>query len=539
MTIDAVIIATDIQEGVAGSLIRDKFRLSIDGYSASMEFLLQYYQTQKNIAKTEKNLKKIQLKTLPTPNSGPFLLQYLLHHGYNTELITFFSLEKDRLIKLLNEKPKAVMISTTFFPFVPQIERIAAFVKEHAPESIIIAGGIHIWKSYQIKQELDQGQIPKGIQKHVSRDHYLIDRSKESAIDILVVSDRGEYTLNLLLQKINKGEDYKKLHNIAYFADGQWQINEIEPEPVEMLNEIDWSEIFSKFANLEIPVSVGTGCPFKCSFCDFHPLRLQYRRPIESIIKEIRSIPLSNGTRFVFFTDDNLFFSLKQAKEFCQSIINADLSLRWRSFMRVDAITAETAELMAESGCGETLLGVETGDAELLKNMAKKTTPDKILDALNQLNKFGINTQSTLIVGFPGETDQTIQNTIDLLNAFSTTGPAIHTFYPFLFSVMPLAPVASLESREKYQLRGYMNKWSHYTMNSEEAAGAMQKLYDSVKMELSPIYHGERLVDWLSPEDQKRVIYLRNKLHRIQCGKLPKDDETTSWNELEKIFAGV
>ena len=144
INIDAVIIATDIQEGVAGSQIRDTFRLHIDGYSASMEFLRQYYQSRKDIAKTEKALKETHLQTLPTPNSGPFLLQYLSGCGFNAKLITFFSLEKNRLIQLLYDKPKTVIISTTFFPFVSQIEKIAAFVKEHAPESIIIAGGIQI-----------------------------------------------------------------------------------------------------------------------------------------------------------------------------------------------------------------------------------------------------------------------------------------------------------------------------------------------------------------------------------------------------------
>ena len=96
------------------------------------------------------------------------------------------------------------MISTTFFPFAPQIEDIASFVKEHAPDTILIAGGIQPWKSYRTRRLFEQGGITEDVRESVIRDHYLLDLSRPSLLDILVVSARGEYTLSRAVARYPK-----------------------------------------------------------------------------------------------------------------------------------------------------------------------------------------------------------------------------------------------------------------------------------------------------------------------------------------------
>jgi hypothetical protein len=105
--------------------------------------------------------------------------------------------------------------------------------------------------------------------------------------------------------------------------------------------------------------------------------------------------------------------------------------------------------------------------------------------------------------------------------------------------VAPLAKVASPEARAKYRLKGYLDEWSHYTMTSREAEQQVRRVCDSVKMEISPIYHGERVVSWLSPEEQKRVISLRNRINRLQRGILSPEPEEPLWTELEEVFSSA
>lgn len=535
--LDAVLIATDLYREVPGVGFRDEIRLSIQGEPATMEFLREYFREGKDAEKAVKKLKDERRQRVPLPLNGPYLYQYLGRRGLRTELIAFFSLQRERLLEVLRQRPRTVVISTTFFPFAPQIEGIASFVREHAPDTILIAGGIQPWKSYRTGRLFEQGGITEDVRESVIRDHYLLDLSKPSLLDVLVVSARGEYTLSRLLHTIRRGQDYRDLKNIACFADDRWKLNPVVEEPDGSVFEpIDWSQLPPELVKEEIPVHVGSGCPFRCEFCDFCTLRPVTRRPLASVVEEMRSIPPIEGVRQVFFTDDNLFLSTNQLKDFCHALIEADLSLRWRAFARVDTINSETADLLRLSGCWECLLGVESGDEEILRRMNKRTNPDAILRAVSSLNQVGINTQSTFLVGFPGETDRSIQNTIDMLNAYPTEGPGIHVHYPFFFLVAPLAQVASTESRAKYQLKGYLDEWSHCTMTSREAKQQVRRVCDSVKMEISPIYHGERVVSWLSPEQQKRVIFLRNKINRVQRGSIAPESEEPLWTELEEVF---
>lgn len=538
--LDALIIATDLYREIPGEGVRDRIRLSVDSHPATLEFLFQYFRWGKDASRAFEWMTRERNQRVPLPLNGPFLYQYLRNRGLTVEVVPFFSMQKERLLECLEDRPRAVVISTTFFPFAPQIEAVAAFVKERAPETLVIAGGIQVWKSYRVRELIDRNQITPDILGAVVRDHYLCDDTRPSALDILVVSDCGEFTLSRLLHRIREGLDYGDLENIAIFREGAWQRNPVRAEPNPFMEEpMDWGRLPADLTRDEIPVHAGTGCAYRCAFCDFCTLRPLRRRPMESLIREIRSIPPSNGVRHVFFTDDNLFVSKGHVERFCRSLEREGLDTRWRAFVRVDTIDPETADMLARSGCRECLLGVESGDEELLRRMNKKTTPQDVLRAVGALNRVGINTQSTFLVGFPGETETTVRHTIDLLNAYPTGGPGIHVYYPFFLLVTPLAPVASPELRARYGLKGYLDRWSHDTMRSEQAAEAVLEICDHADMALSPIYHGERIVDWMSVEQQKRVIFLRNRLNRIRRGILPREAEEPLWNDLEQIFSSL
>ena len=154
------------------------------------------------------------------------------------------------------------MISTTFFPFTPQIESVAAFVKENAPEIPIIAGGIQIWKSYRTRALLESGTLTEDIRDSVIRDHYLLDFSRPSLVDFLVVSDQGEHTLSQLLHGMRRGDVSHRMDNIAYFAEGRWHLNPVRAEADDFLLEpMDWSQLPTEFTREEIPRSCRDGLP--------------------------------------------------------------------------------------------------------------------------------------------------------------------------------------------------------------------------------------------------------------------------------------
>jgi hypothetical protein len=115
--LDALIIATDLYREVPGAGVRDRIRLSVDGYPATMEFLFQYFRCGRNAAPAVERMARERNQRVPLPLNGPFLYQYLQRRGLTAEVIPFFSMQKDRLLKCLEERPRTVVISTTFFPF--------------------------------------------------------------------------------------------------------------------------------------------------------------------------------------------------------------------------------------------------------------------------------------------------------------------------------------------------------------------------------------------------------------------------------------
>jgi anaerobic magnesium-protoporphyrin IX monomethyl ester cyclase len=532
-----ILICGDIPRDMAGENTMDYARLKIDGHQASAEFLRNYYTENKDTGLAAESVHKGKVHTQILP-SGIYLQQYLGKRGYtDLEVIQLFTLEKERLSSLLRKKHLAVIISTSFLTNSVHINEIAQFVKENSPESIVIAGGLRIWKSYLIMQEHEKAEYDKEIHNELIRDTYFIDKTIKTPIDIFIVNNRGEYILVNLLNTLRKGEDYRNMKSIAYYTKGTYLINEIEEEPGGFMDEmIDWGKVPLNMENREFPVIAGCGCQMRCAFCDFIKLRDLQTRSVSSIIEELSTIPISNGIRKVFFSNDNLLINIKRTRELCNAIIDSKLNILWRAFTRVDVINDETAQLMFESGCRECLLGIESGDAGILRNMKKNTTPEKILSAINALNKAGINTLSTFIIGFPGETEETIQNTIDLINSFETSGPGIHSYMLFLFSLFPLSIISSKEERLKFNIKGYMYNWSHATMDSVEAATQLVRIGESVKPEVSPIYWETPSIPGLTIDEQKEFLFTRNNLMKIQRGLLIEEPEDQLWKKLEQII---
>ncbi len=536
--VDAVIIAGDVPQEVLGKEARERMRLDVDGVPATLAFLRHYFGAGRD---SQAALAALQKEPLPFVSlNGAYLRQFLEDRGFTTLLVPLFTRHRDRLVQALLRKPKAVVISTTFLPFARQIDAIAAFVKEHAPETTVIAGGVQVWKSYRHKLHLDAGLITRDIRDAVCEHNYLMDDTRPSPVDVLVVSARGEATLAALLCALRAGEDCRTLDNVAFFRDGRWRINRIVEEPYQEI-EVDWTRHPFEPTGAYYPVQAGQGCGFRCTFCDFCGLFPRTRsRSARSVVGEIKTIPAVGGVRRAYFTDDNLFTDRSRAGELCREIISTNLVVKWRGMVRVSVVDERIADLMAESGCMEVLLGVESGDGDMLARMKKRTTPDEILAGVELLHRRGINTKSTFIIGFPGETEETVRNTVDILNAYPTDGPGVHRYMFFQFAVLPLAGVASAESRAAYGLRGYGYHWEHSTMSSEEAARQIVTAQEAVKPELSPSYVLEvPEMPGLSIEQLKRIYLLRNAIVRLRSGRPEAEPEDVLWAALEDCFSGV
>ncbi|KNZ42606.1 B12-binding domain-containing radical SAM protein [Acetobacterium bakii] len=153
------------------------------------------------------------------------------------------------------------------------------------------------------------------------------------------------------------------------------------------------------------------GCPFSCDFCSKPIFGNEVRfRCLEKIFEEIRDIT-SYGYDSLWIADDLFTWDLQFLEKFCERCIKEDLGISWSCLSRVDSLTDEIARIMKKAGCTKVYLGIESGNDVILKLMNKKIDTATVRRGVAVLKRNGINCTGFFIVGYPGETVETIEET--------------------------------------------------------------------------------------------------------------------------------
>ena len=153
------------------------------------------------------------------------------------------------------------------------------------------------------------------------------------------------------------------------------------------------------------------GCPFSCDFCSKPIFGNQVRfRSLDKIFEEIGDI-VSYGYDTLWIADDLFTYDLKFLKSFCDRLIEENLQISWSCLSRVDKVTEEIVRVMKSAGCSKVYFGIESGNDDVLKLMNKKIDIATIRRGVGVFNNNGIDCAGFFIVGYPGETISTIEET--------------------------------------------------------------------------------------------------------------------------------
>jgi anaerobic magnesium-protoporphyrin IX monomethyl ester cyclase len=189
-------------------------------------------------------------------------------------------------------------------------------------------------------------------------------------------------------------------------------------------------------------VVTSRGCPANCRFCIKHVSygrSVRFRSP-ENILAELAQL-IELGVRSVHMYADLFTVSREQVVELCELILERGLRLRWTCNSRVDFVDAEMLELMGRAGCWMISWGIESGSEEILRRVHKGIRIEQVERALRWAKDAGILNWGYFIIGLPGETRETIQETIRFskklpldLALFHIAAP--HPGTPFFFEVV-------------------------------------------------------------------------------------------------------
>lgn len=352
------------------------------------------------------------------PNTIPYglatIAATLRNAGFDVEILDFNAHRpsRDKIIETLRKKTWDIagvsgLITTYLFQqwIISELKRI----KPHAP--VVSGGGFA-----------------------TSCPDLLFERT---ATDIAVLGE-GEETILELCRAIANGSNLRKILGIHFRRDGEVLRNrarknidnlddvpfpawDLLPMEIYLKNPI-WGDVannssgFSKDVKVTRSMNIisSRGCPFSCNYCYHLFGRSNYRlRSARNVIEEIEMLVDRYRVDFFGFVDDNMMASEKRLLEFCDLMEKKNFPVTWGCHGRVTSAIPHLLQRMAETGCVWIGYGIESGCQKILDAMNKRSTVARARQAIRDTRKAGIYPNTTFIFGYPGETRETIQETID------------------------------------------------------------------------------------------------------------------------------
>ena len=409
-----------------------------------------------------------------------YLAGILEHRGYEVDVLDLLvsKYSKDKIKRKLKEYEPDIVGVTCVTMNYPGASEILKYCKSVNPEIKTIIGGPHV--TFAAEETLDEAPW----------------------IDI-VVRGEGEYTL----LDIASGKKEADINGIAYRSDGHVMLT----APRELIEDLDSlptpaRHLFpiSRYQALASHGSIiaGRGCPFNCIFCVGSKMggrRARFRNP-KLVVDEIEQC-LELGFKEINLDDDLFTLNHKHLHAFCDEIINRGLKFNWSIFARVDTVNPEILQKLRKAGCTWISYGVESGNQEILDTVKKKITLNMVRKSVKMAKDAGIDVLLSFILGLPGETKDTMQETVNFARE-------IGTHYGFHV----LAPFPGTEVREKadeYGLEILTSDWSKYDANRPVTQTKGASTRDIIEV-LHLYYKGIRLTGELPAseltEEQLRQI---------------------------------
>ena len=174
------------------------------------------------------------------------------------------------------------------------------------------------------------------------------------------------------------------------------------------------------------------GCPAGCSYCIKH-VSYQYSVRLLSPAKIMEELNLLSGLGIhnIHMYADLFTVNREQVMDLCERIVREGLRIRWTCNSRVDYVDEEMLKMMGRAGCWMISWGIESGNEMILKKAHKGASPKKAKEALTWSRKAGIRNWGYFIIGLPGETVETIRETIDLSKALPLDIALFHVAAPY------------------------------------------------------------------------------------------------------------
>jgi radical SAM superfamily enzyme YgiQ (UPF0313 family) len=317
--------------------------------------------------------------------------------------------------ELLRQPYDAAGITVTSRTYREAVEIAKAFRQGH-PAAPIIFGGPHV--SIMMQEIMN-----------------------EPVIDLAVYGE-GELTFNELLGLLRDPklrfniEALSKIDGLIFRTPEKIIVNKAR-EFIKNLDTLPFPAFglfpMDKYTG-KLPMITSRGCPFACVFCASSEIwkRKWRARSPENIIEEVQYLIKQFGATPIDFHDDGFNMNLKRVNAICDAFIAKKVKVPWgiRGF-RADMVNTATAKKMRRAGCSHVAIGIESANPEMLTRMGKKESIEQIAAGIKTLRSAGIDVIGQFMIGNPGETIDTVKQSIKFAGTSGLTKAIFGTAVPF------------------------------------------------------------------------------------------------------------
>jgi len=256
----------------------------------------------------------------------------------------------------------------------------------------------------------------------------------------IIVRKEGEITFLELLQKLKSKEQLKDVRGITFREGNRIVQNEDRPY-IENLDDLPFPahhlltlNAYKKMGKLIIPLMTSRGCVYWCDFCTaVRMFGRKYRmRSPKNVVDEMEYFHKKYAVDQFTFYDDAFTVDKKRVEEICDEIKRRKMEVQWDCETRVDMVDKPLLQKMKDAGCIAIWFGVESGSQMIIDKMHKKIKVEQTRRAFKMAHEVGLMTVASVILGFPGETEETAWETVNFVKSLdpNDVGFYIATPYP-------------------------------------------------------------------------------------------------------------
>ena len=344
-----------------------------------------------------------------------------VHKSNSSRDFNYTNVWKKSLQKAIDKfKPDLIGVTCLFSVTGPSLKEVCDEIKSYTKNinnksgTPIAVGGVHI--THDVQQILDENK---------SIDFAFLNESEIAFIEFLnFINNKNDisHLANLIIASPANGE------RIIFTKQLQPSENQLEMIPAYELMDIENHSTMGtmgswygfKYETAKIATALSNrGCRAACTFCNVRTFNGKgvRQRSIDSVLDELELLKDKYGIGHIIWLDDDLLMNEKRAISLFNGMVDRKLNMTWDATNGVIAasLNDEVVEAALRSGCIGLNLGIESGNAEILKSIKKPGTPRIFRRAAEVLRKYpSINTRALLIIGFPNETMGQIFDTIKL-----------------------------------------------------------------------------------------------------------------------------